>query len=184
MRRSQSRLEEAWDVEALGALYDRESAYAYRGALALLGDPALAAAAVEDAFLEVWRSGSPDELLAAVYRACVARRRGRPRLEGLPEGERAAISLARFGGMTVAETATFLGVTAEQVRLDLLQGLRRIASGDRLGPAEGVPAADRVADPREARPPLELKRQARRSPQNGADAALGDGEAPRDRAVV
>src|SRR6476646_9548003 len=100
------------DVETLGELYDCHAAYAYRGALALLGDAALAEEAVEAAFLEVWWAGMPgplpDAVFAAVYRACVARRRA-PRhpaarlLEALPEEVRHAIALARFGGMTVAE---------------------------------------------------------------------------------
>ena len=62
MRRSKSRtgLRLAGDVEALGELYDRHGVYAYRGALALLGDPAPAEAAVEAAFLEVWGSGRAD----------------------------------------------------------------------------------------------------------------------------
>src|SRR5919204_538206 len=121
------------DVEALGELYDRHSTYAFRCALALLGD---------------------------VYRACVARRGSRRRLgqpapvralDGLPEEQRAAIVLARFAGLTVSETATVLGTTPEQVRRDLLAGLRAVrrslGSGDGTGAPEGLAGADRVAYP-------------------------------------
>jgi RNA polymerase sigma-70 factor (ECF subfamily) len=190
------------DVEALGELYDRHSTYAFRCALALLGDPALAAEAVQAAFLEVWHGAAddrplPDALLAAVYRACVARRGSRRRLgqpapvralDGLPEEQRAAIVLARFAGLTVSETATVLGTTPEQVRRDLLAGLRAVrrslGSGDGTGAPEGLAGADRVAYPRQPRPPLELKRQPGGAPENGPGAAVGDGEAARDRAVV
>jgi DNA-directed RNA polymerase specialized sigma24 family protein len=151
------------DIHALAALYDEQSGRAYHCALALVAEPAVAEAAVEAAFLQIWDDRDadpvtlPDSLLAAVYRACVSRRRGseaRSPLQALPERQRDALALTRFGGLTVSQTADVLGTTPEQVKRDLLHGLRafrgllaEVGSGDGSGAPEGLAAGDLVANP-------------------------------------
>jgi DNA-directed RNA polymerase specialized sigma24 family protein len=170
---------EASDVGALAALYDAHSPVAYRLASAMLADGSLAAEALEAGFLNLWeraRSGSASEglspaasVLRFVYRACVERRPSAPAqhgvLDALPDEQRLAIVLAQVGRLTVEETAAVLGRRADQVRRDLLLGLRAVrelaggpASGDRLRPAEGLAGADRVAKAAELRPALEGER--------------------------
>jgi RNA polymerase sigma-70 factor, ECF subfamily len=87
------------DEEALGELYDRFGRIAYGLALRILRDPALAEDAVQEAFLQAWRSAGGYEperaqastwLLTFVHRRAVdivrreERRRGEPS-EALPE---------------------------------------------------------------------------------------------------
>src|SRR5262245_32930061 len=138
-------------VDALADLYDIHAPAAYRCALAIVGDPKLAEAALETGFLQISRAphdGMPDSLLAAVYRAAAARRppRATSVLDALPPAQRDAIALTRFGGLSVSRAAGVLGTTREQVERDLLHGLRAVRgllSGDAAGAAEGVPGADR-----------------------------------------
>ena len=183
------------DLARLEELYDRHGAAAYRCALALVGDATAAEAAVEAAFLEVWRSGADKastdgSLLPAVYRACCTRR-SCTLIDGLPAEPRDALLLTRFGGMTAAETARVLGTTTPQVHRMLLQGLRTVQarlagadSGDGLGATERIAARDSIADSLEPGPALELERQPRRPPESRANGAVGDREAARDAAVV
>ena len=79
---------------------------------------------------------------------------GRRMLEaigGLPEGEREAFDLVRIQGLTQAEAAQVLGVSAMTVNRRLNRGLELLAEalGD-LRPDQNVPGSDR-ASPVEAR---------------------------------
>lgn len=66
------------DEAALGALYDRFNRAAYRLALKILRDPALAEDAVQDAFLAVWRTATsyrPDRAKASTWVLTLVHRR-------------------------------------------------------------------------------------------------------------
>lgn len=66
------------DEAALGALYDRFGRPAYRLALRILRDPALAEDAVQDAFLAVWRTAAsyrPDRAKASTWVLTLVHRR-------------------------------------------------------------------------------------------------------------
>jgi RNA polymerase sigma factor (sigma-70 family) len=91
----------AGDEAALGALYDRFGRLAYRVALRILRDQALAEDAVQEAFLAIWRSAdsyrrersTPSTwLLTLVHRRAVdlVRREDRRRAEPLDETPEAA----------------------------------------------------------------------------------------------
>jgi RNA polymerase sigma-70 factor, ECF subfamily len=89
------------DERALGELYDRFGGVAYRLALRVLRDPALAQDAVQDAFLAVWRTAVSFDpargkastwLLTLVHRRAVdvVRREDRRRAEPLDDAPVAA----------------------------------------------------------------------------------------------
>lgn len=66
------------DEAALGALYDRYSAPAYRLAVRIVRDPALTEDAVQDAFLAVWRTAAsfqPDRGKASTWLLTLVHRR-------------------------------------------------------------------------------------------------------------
>ena len=66
------------DEAALGVLYDRFGKPAYRLALRILRDPALAEDAVQDAFLAVWRTAAsyrPDRAMASTWLLTLVHRR-------------------------------------------------------------------------------------------------------------
>ncbi len=99
----------AGDERALGELYDRLGGVAYRLAVRVLRDPALAQDAVQDAFLAVWRTAVAFDpargkastwLLTLVHRRAVdvVRREDRRRAEPLDDAPVAA-------GDAVDETA-------------------------------------------------------------------------------
>jgi RNA polymerase sigma-70 factor, ECF subfamily len=76
----------AGDREALAMLYDRYSALAYGVAMRVLGDPARAEDAVQDAFVNVWNRASTFDaargslrawLLTSVRNRCIDYLRGR-----------------------------------------------------------------------------------------------------------
>jgi RNA polymerase sigma-70 factor (ECF subfamily) len=84
------------DERALGELYDRLGGVAYRLAVRILRDPALAQDAVQDAFLAVWRTAAAFDpnrgkastwLLTLVHRRAVdvVRREDRRRAEPLDD---------------------------------------------------------------------------------------------------
>ncbi|HEV8459452.1 MAG TPA: sigma-70 family RNA polymerase sigma factor [Gaiellaceae bacterium] len=89
------------DERALGELYDRLGGVAYRLAVRVLRDPALAQDAVQDAFLAVWRTAAAFDpargkastwLLTLVHRRAVdvVRREDRRRAEPLDDAPVAA----------------------------------------------------------------------------------------------
>jgi RNA polymerase sigma-70 factor (ECF subfamily) len=73
-------------------------------------------------------------------------------IDGLPEGEREAFDLVRIQGLTQAEAAQVLGVSAMTVNRRLNRGLELLAEalGD-LRPDENMPGSDRA-------PPVESRR--------------------------
>ncbi len=134
----------ARDEEALGELYDRHASSAYRLALRVIRDRALAEDAVQDVFLGLWRSpGSCDvrkgsvlgwiAMLAHRRAVDIVRRQERSRQlaepadvrEGGPEemvevstnGARVRLALARLSAehRTVVELAYYGGLTQSQL---------------------------------------------------------------------
>jgi RNA polymerase sigma-70 factor (ECF subfamily) len=73
-------------------------------------------------------------------------------IDRLPEGEREAFDLVRIQGLTQAEAAVVLGVSAMTVNRRLNRGLELLAEalGD-LRPDQNVPGSDRA-------PPVEARR--------------------------
>lgn len=134
------------DEAALGVLYDRFGRPAYRLALRILRDPALAEDAVQDAFLAVWRTATtyrPDRakastwLLTLVHRRAVdlvrreERRRVQAALARLAPDQREALELAYYGGLSQSEIAERLGVPLGTVKSRMFSGLARLR--DSLG---------------------------------------------------
>jgi RNA polymerase sigma-70 factor (ECF subfamily) len=158
----------AGDEGALGELYDRFGAVAYRLALWIVRDPGFAEDVVQDAFLSVWRSASSFDagrgsvrgwLLMIVHRRAVdlvkrEERRGEQRpdmvpetvgvsaaeaaalrtdrgrvqeaLRTLPEGERQALELAYYGGLSQSQIAKRLKVPLGTIKSRVFNGLRHL----------------------------------------------------------
>lgn len=140
------------DLAALGELYDRLGTVAYGLALAIVRAYSLAEEAVEEGFLDLWRSAghladAADSgrtwLLVFVHRRAVARARDASyprngdwrevtprgvseRLAQLPGTERDAIALSYFGARTRSEVAAIVGVTSETIGARMLSGLVRL----------------------------------------------------------
>jgi len=140
----------AGDRAGLRRIYDGYAGRLYGVALRITGQPALAADAIHDAFVQVWENasrydptrGAPGAWLVSVvrYRALdIVRRRGRESLvDELPEtADDAPDPLARLvGGAEVEGLRRCLGALDEERRdlivLAFFQGLSHAELADRL----------------------------------------------------
>jgi RNA polymerase sigma factor (sigma-70 family) len=171
------------DEQALGSLYDRFGTVAYRLALRVVRDAALAEDVVQEAFLTVWRQADRFDrslgtastwILTLVHRRAVHRVRRQARFNALPDrldlmapravdaegidddvalrearrkvqaalstlsrGEREALELAYWGGLTQSEIAAALGIPPGTVKSRTFTALARLREA--LG--EGLTAA-------------------------------------------
>jgi len=138
-------------VEALGRLYDRYGARAYRVARSVCHRERDAEQAVLSAFTSIWenraacgpsRRAPAAWLLAVVLAEAVAISEpasdGRPghSLTQLPEGQREIVALAAYGQLSVTEIAQQFELVPRAVKHQMSLGLDRLRSG-----AERVPAS-------------------------------------------
>ncbi|HJU72738.1 MAG TPA: sigma factor-like helix-turn-helix DNA-binding protein [Gemmatimonadaceae bacterium] len=142
---------------SVGELYDRFGALAYRLAVSITGNPAIAERVVSEAFSATWRKGvtSNSRFFSSVMRAVRAgamqnrtaygRRKsfeatlgtedGRGHeaavtsaLAALSEGERSALALAYFGGLGVEAIASELRQPIPNVKANLQAALHNLRS--------------------------------------------------------
>jgi len=144
------------DEAALGVLYDRHGATCYRLALRVVRDPSLAEDVVQEAFVDLWRSGRSFEagrgkgrtwILVITHRRAVdlVRREERRRAEPLngfdaPGDDGADIQVERNGERARVQSALQM-LSAEQRRtleLAYYGGLTQSELAERLGEPLGT----------------------------------------------
>jgi RNA polymerase sigma-70 factor (ECF subfamily) len=139
------------DRAAFAELYDRHGPLAYRLALAMLGDPAIACRVVSGAFADVWAgtalAGSPSAQLIALVHAratlLIRARRGESPLDprrarigdtyaDLPAREREVIDRCYLDGMSLRELARRNDLPPSTLAARMQSALAAIAEANRV----------------------------------------------------